>query len=81
MLQLICNTSGTLKSAQTLCWSASLYSNRHFFVVTFLHGNDSDCGFTTTHCSMFYKVTGLIMGENCFRLFLDDKIMIVNRLK
>ena len=28
-------------------------------VVTFLHGNDGDCGFTTTHCLMFYKVQDL----------------------
>ena len=38
-------------------------------VVTFLHGNDGDCGFTITHCSIFYKATGLIMAKialNCF---------------
>ena len=42
-------------------------------VVTFLHGNDGDCGFTTTHWLIFYKAAGLIMGENCFKLLLDDK--------
>ena len=38
-------------------------------VMTFLHGSDGDCGFTTTHCSTFYKAAGLLMGEialNCF---------------
>ena len=35
-------------------------------VMTFLHGNDGDCGFTTTHCLIFYKAAGLIMGKNRF---------------
>ena len=44
-----------------------------------VHGNDGDCGFTTTKLmlwSIFYKATGLIMGKNHFKLLLDDKIMV-----
>ena len=45
-------------------------------VVTFLNGNDGDCVFTTIHWSIFYKATGLIMGEKRFKLLLDNKIMV-----
>ena len=41
-----------------------------------LHGSDGNCGFTTIHCSTFYIPGELIMGKNCFKLFLDDKIMV-----
>ena len=33
------------------------------------------------HIARYYKATGFIMGENCFKLFLDNKIMSENRFK
>ena len=42
----------------------------YFIVVTFLHGNAGNCGFTTT----FYKAAGLIMDKK-LRL-IADKLMV-----
>ena len=81
MLQVICNTSGTLKICPNLmsiflppyivtgtrCVIVGLY---FIVVMTFLHGSAGNCGFTTT----FYKAAGLINGQKS-RL-IPDKLMV-----
>ena len=89
MLQVICNTSGTLKICPNL---TSIFPplyivtgtrcdcGLYFIVVmTFLHGSAGNCGFTTT----FYKAAGLINGQKKLTNrvdYVDTLSHTVNRL-